>query len=226
MTADEAPALDPRESLAAALAAFQADLPEVPKNATGQVPGKRDHKYADIADLNRVVLPRLAKYGLSWSMKPMLDEHGRFVLRYTLRHAPTGEVDTGDYELTRGTNWETGSGITYGRRYCLEAVVGVAATEDDDGRAAAEASRSHATPQRRQQPEPTREMTVADARGYLGQAAKDNRWDLDILAARYQEQYGEHLGDATDPARIIEFRDALFARSDIELQAARNGAES
>ena len=219
------PGTQPHHSLVAALAAFQSELPVVPKNATGIVPGNRNHKYADIADLNGAVLPRLAAVGLSWSCEPDRDEQGRRVLRWVLAHAPTGEHRTGEWELAGGTNWEIGSALTYARRYCLESVTGVAATEDDDGRAAAEAARPQAAPA-----QPTRPRTVAEARAYLGQAAAENGWDIDIIAGLYREEHGEALGDATDAARILKFRQGLFSRSDSKLKpkadAAANGAPS
>ena len=57
---------------------------------------------------------------------------------------------------------ELGSWITYGRRYCLGAVVGVAPDEDDDGNAA----KSTVAPRRRESAD-----TVAAAVEAIGQAA-------------------------------------------------------
>jgi hypothetical protein len=195
------------ESLAAALAAFQADLPAVHKGATGQVPGKRAYKYADLSDLSAVVLPLLAKQGLSWMTLPTYDEHGRFVLQYELLHT-SGEKRTGSYPLPTGTAWEVGSALTYGRRYTLSAVTGVAADEDDDGQAAQDARQQPA--QKAPQPSP------ADAaRAQLKAKCVENDWDL----ARVAGLYDGDLKAETDPAKITAFTQALFARSDDELKA-------
>lgn len=118
--------------LAKALAAFQAELPKVGKGSTNTHFGS---KYADLADVSLVVLPLLGKHGLSFSSKPTLDEAGRFVLAYQLRHE-SGDADGGSYPLpATGTPQQIGSAITYARRYALQAMTGVAADEDDDGNA-------------------------------------------------------------------------------------------
>jgi hypothetical protein len=133
------------ESLAAALAAFQADLPAIKKTKTADVPtksgGKYSYGYAGLAEVAAIVLPLLGKHGLSFTAKPTLID-GRFVLAYRLLHT-SGEYEEGFYPLpSSGSAQEYGSAITYARRYALCSVVGVAAEDDDDG-AAANHRRSH-----------------------------------------------------------------------------------
>lgn len=118
---------------AEALAAFQAELPKLDKANTADT-GSYTYRYADLADVSSVVLPLLAKHGLSFSSKPTLDE-GKFVLAYVLRHV-SGESDSGTYPLPSGTPQQIGSAITYARRYVLGAITGVAPDADDDGKAA------------------------------------------------------------------------------------------
>lgn len=145
---DSRPAVtDKPASLAAALAAFQAELPKVPKTKTAVVQhkdggGSHRYNYADLADFSTIVLPLLAKHGLSFSSLPTLDEGGRLVLEYTLRHSG-GDSVTGRYPLGSGTSQQIGSAITYARRYALSAITGVAADEDDDGKAANDAPVQH-----------------------------------------------------------------------------------
>ena len=62
------------ETLFAALAAFQADLPKVGKGATAQY-----GKYADLADVSREVLPRLGALGLTFTARPTMVD-GTFAL--------------------------------------------------------------------------------------------------------------------------------------------------
>lgn len=120
------------KNLAAALAEFQRDLPRLGKGQTANT-GTYSYRYADLADVSTLVLPLLAKHGLSFSAKPTLDESGRFVLEYTLRHS-SGEADVGRYPLAaNGTPQQIGSSITYARRYALCSVTGIAPDEDDDG---------------------------------------------------------------------------------------------
>lgn len=125
------------KSLTAALSAFQADLPKVGKGSTN--PAFKS-KYADLADVVAVVLPALAKQGLAWVTAPDLTENGP-VLRYQLRHT-SGEVIEGLWPLPEGVKaQELGSWITYGRRYTLSAVTGIAPDDDDDGNTANTAPR-------------------------------------------------------------------------------------
>jgi len=129
-------------TLAEALAAIQADLPEIRKAGTAKVPtktgGSYSYTYADLAAVTRVILPRLGKVGLSWTTRPTLVD-GRFVLAYKLLHT-SGEAEEGMYPLPdRGSPQEIGSAITYARRYALCSVTGVAPDDDDDGAAATSA---------------------------------------------------------------------------------------
>lgn len=126
-------------NLAAALAAFQADLPHVGK---GSINPHFKSKYADLADVVSAVLPKLAAQGLAWvTMPTMLD--GSFVLAYRLVHEG-GESIEGSYPLGQGNAQQRGSEITYARRYTLAAVTGIAPDEDDDGNAAARAPQAPA----------------------------------------------------------------------------------
>jgi hypothetical protein len=127
-------------SLAAALAALQAQIPVITKDDKAEVvkDGRTlySYSYANLAGISKVVRPLLAEYGFAWVCCPHLRESGQFVLAYTLTYAPTGETITGAYPLpTTGTPQAIGSAITYGRRYCLTAVLDIA-TDDDDGQAA------------------------------------------------------------------------------------------
>ena len=147
-------------SLAAALAAFQAELPRIGKGNTADA-GTYKYKYADLADVSSTVLPLLGKHGLSFSAKPMLDEAGKFVLEYTLRHS-SGEQDGGRYPLPTGKPQDVGSAITYARRYALSAITGVAPDTDDDGASAPDVPDRHAEElAARRQAEETRQIEQA-----------------------------------------------------------------
>ena len=128
------------ETLFAALAAFQADLPGIGKGNTASVrsdKGNYSYKYADLADVSAAVLPRLGALGLAFTARPTVLD-GQFVLAYSLVHV-SGDREDGIYMLpSSGTPQQIGSAITYARRYCLCAAVGVAPAEDDDDAAAAQ----------------------------------------------------------------------------------------
>lgn len=143
------------DSLTAALAAVQAELPVVGKDHQATVrsdKGSYTYKYANLAAVTAAILPLLSKQGLAWTTLPEVTD-GKFVLRYELRHI-SGDVLSGSYPLPTTTRpQEMGSAITYARRYALCAVTGVAPEEDDDNASAAERSaalrdeREHATRQ-------------------------------------------------------------------------------
>ncbi len=116
--------------LAGALVKFQADLPDVAKTGVAQY-----GKYADLADVSKVVLKALAQQGLAFTARPTVNAAGQLVLAYSLLHE-SGEHMDGEYPLHGNGPQQLGGAITYARRYCLCAVTGVAADEDDDGKAA------------------------------------------------------------------------------------------
>ncbi len=124
--------------LAAALAAVQAELPEVGKNRTAEVKNKEgkylySYTYADLADVSAAVLPVLGRHGLAFASFPG-HQDGRFGLRYYLLHS-SGQSIEGFFQLDdTGGLQLTGGRITYARRYCLCAVTGITADEDVDAK--------------------------------------------------------------------------------------------
>jgi hypothetical protein len=130
-------------ALAGALAALQAELPDITKDKTAKVDtragGSYSYSYSDLPAISRAIMPLLSKHGLSFTSRPTLAGE-RFVLVYELLHAG-GESREGAYPLPeRGTPQEIGGAITYARRYCLCAVTGVAPDDDDDAAAAEKAA--------------------------------------------------------------------------------------
>ncbi len=189
MSADQYPA-----SLDEAMAIFQADLPSITKDETAKVPGKDGKQgytygYAGLDAVSDKVLKRLGALGVSWRARPTLDESGKFVLLYRLRHV-SGDEETGTWPIPPGTPQQMGSAITYARRYSLMAVTGVFPTnEDDDGAAAStqpmrQEDWERATPVRPAQPapRPTRDQLI-DA-GHKAIAAATSLPGLEQLRAR------------------------------------------
>jgi hypothetical protein len=159
--------MTPTPKLNAALAAFQAELPKVPKDARAHIPGRDAYEYADIEDMSSIVLPLLGKHGLSFSAMPLIRDDGKRVLRYALLHS-SGEERGGDFELPGNVNAQgMGSAITYARRYTLGPITGVApGSDDDDGKAASDAHAAPPVESRRdetplEQPLPFATATVA-----------------------------------------------------------------
>lgn len=134
-----------QNSLAKALAAFQAELPKLVKDEQAKVKGEtrdgraydRSYGYADLAQVVETVLPVLGKHGLSITAGTVI-LHSGFVLEVTLLHE-SGEQRTGVWPLpdpsAKGVGpQDIGSAMTYGRRYLTLALSGAyPGGEDDDG---------------------------------------------------------------------------------------------
>jgi len=209
------------DNLAAALAAFQLELPHLGKDNTARIEGKEGkagyaYKYADLADVSKLVLPLLAKYGLSFSAKPTIED-GRFVLVYTLRHTG-GDSDGGVYPLpANATPQQTGSAISYARRYALQAMTGVAADEDDDGKAAQE-TKVDATA-REFAWDPIHQGTLRDGWEAEIQDAKTPA-DLDGISQRLMAARKPEADDRISPATYDHLKIAGAAK-----RAELNGAK-
>lgn len=185
------------DTLNAALAAVQSELPSVRKDQKATVwsqKGSYTYNYADLADVSAAVLPLLSEHGLSWTTFPTLSE-GRFVLRYELRHT-SGEFESGVYPLPEpGRPQEMGSAITYARRYALCAVTGVAPEEDDDNAAAAEQSASQRESKQAAQKKLKHQIwEQAEKRGWI---AEDKSY-ADLSADFTEWSRGEQLESADE----------------------------
>jgi ERF superfamily len=139
----------------AALAAFQAELPRIRKDAAAIIQtsggGTYGYKYADLGAIVAIAMPLLGKHGLSFTAFPRISDNG-FVLHYRLRHA-SGDGDEGDWPLPdpiRTKPQVVGSAITYARRYTFCAAIGIAPDEeDDDGKDASDGERAEYVPETR-----------------------------------------------------------------------------
>lgn len=135
--------------IAAALVAFQSDIPKITKDGTADT-GKYKYDYATLDKLVDELFPKLTAVGLAYTAVPDVREDGVFGLRAKLLHE-SGEEIGGFYPLGNPNNpaQAIGSSISYARRYALLSLTGVApAGEDDDGAAgsAAQAAAPVAAP--------------------------------------------------------------------------------
>lgn len=118
--------------LVAALARAQANFGPVKKSKTNKHFGSN---YADLADVIAAVVPALNKEGIA-VVQPI--EAGDLVTRLLLGD----DILESRVPLSlEGKPQEIGSELTYMRRYCLAALLGVASEDDDDGNAAQDVAR-------------------------------------------------------------------------------------
>lgn len=171
-TIPDAPTASP---LTAALAAAQAELNDPVRAKLMRVPGRPDRMYAGLDDLLKTVRPVLAKHGIAivQTVEPLGDQ---LALCTQLRHA-SGEVITSHWPLKWGGGpQDQGSALSYGRRYTLEAICGVAATSDDDAEDA-QATTATTTPRRgkptqKAEPPPTGATTATTPPGEVVEPKK------------------------------------------------------
>lgn len=130
--------------LAAALAAFQSDMPVVPKSKKATVPtkagGNYTYTYAGLAEVTAAAMPLLTKHGLAFAACPRGTDHG-YELVGVLLHT-SGESLSASLPLNGRTEQEIGSSLTYGRRYLLGCMTGLVTDDDDDGSLANTAKRT------------------------------------------------------------------------------------
>jgi hypothetical protein len=118
-------------NLAVALVNVQAEIHN-PKN-TADNPFYKS-KYCPLQDVLNLTRPILSKHGLSVIQSPSGD--GESISIHTMIIHTTGEwieFDPLKLKAEKLTPQGAGSAITYGRRYSLSAVVGIASEDDDDG---------------------------------------------------------------------------------------------
>lgn len=122
-------------ALAKALAAFQAEMPTVAKGKKATVKsdkGSYSYTYAGLAEVTHAALPLLTKHGLSFVCTPELLDRGAVVTGILLH--TSGESLRGSLPITTsGTPQQTGSAITYARRYLFGCMTGLVTEDDDDG---------------------------------------------------------------------------------------------
>lgn len=133
-----------RRAFDEAIAAAKAEIPIIKKarvvDFVGQT-GKRTHyRYADMSMLVENVGPIMAKYGLSHRFQPF-DREGRMWLRCIIAHRG-GHSETSEMAApaeasgNKNSHQAQASGLTFTQRSMFMMAMGLAAGEDDDGRAA------------------------------------------------------------------------------------------
>ena len=128
----------PVAKLAAALAQAQSEMSGATKDAKNPHFG---NKYADLASVVDACRP-LSTHGIA-ILQPTSADGNKVTVRTLLIHT-SGEWISSDLTMTAkdASPQAIGSAITYGRRYALMAMVGIA-PEDDDGNAASPRAEGH-----------------------------------------------------------------------------------
>lgn len=192
---------------ATALAAFQAELPNVSKDQTARA-GSYSYSFADLTKITEAALPLLARHGLSWTAMPTLLPDLGFVLHCSLLHVG-GHREDGNYPLpdqSKHSAQEIGSALTYARRYALCAATGIApGGEDDDGQAASQArSAPRQRPVSNGQADPS-----ATARARILKVAKDRGWTPDDIRLDYAATHDDEKLDEASAESLAAYAELL-----------------
>lgn len=183
-------------ALSAALAAAQGEITGASKDALNP---HFKTKYADLAAVWDACRPALSKNGIA-VMQPVSVE-GALVKVITLLSHGSGEwiSETLVLEARDASPQSVGSACTYGRRYGLSSMVGVAPDDDDDGNAAQpersglprEYSRPPANPRPESRPAAVASGLISwQQQKELIAAAKTAGWSDDALATFVKDNYG------------------------------------
>jgi len=132
------------------------------KNKTNPHFGKR---YADLHQCYEVALPALNAAGIAVVQGGDDSEPGHVTVTCSLLHTSGERIDSRlTLPLAKADPQAVGSAVTYGRRYLLCAMIGLAPEEDDDANAASSGVAPAARP-RPARPAPTQGANVAPAPG-------------------------------------------------------------
>lgn len=124
-----------RKAFDAAIADAKGEIGPIMRNATGH----NEKRYADFAAIARTVDPILAKYGLTYRFRTDQSDkiHVTCILSHKDGHSETTTLaGPSDTSGNKNAIQAIGSTLTYLQRYSLIQMLGLATSNDDDGRAA------------------------------------------------------------------------------------------
>ncbi len=209
--------------IAPALVAAFGELSDVPKGREAKIPTKTGasygYRYADLADALSMVRPVLLKHGLAVTQTASNPDSDSVAITTTLIHTSGEWMMFSPLLLPNGrTAQETGSAITYGRRYSLLAVLGLAAEDDDGASAAPRTPRQQPQRQSAPAPRPSKPAPIArpeedEIRRMLAEVTAET---AKAIKAEFMTEYGK-LADLPDD-KVSEARDWIalkIAMSDI-----------
>jgi hypothetical protein len=133
-----------RKAFDEAMAATKAEMPVINKNRTVDFTsskGRTHYRFEDMAEIVRVVAPILGRHGLSHRFRTQSPVGEPITVTCIISHRDghfeeNTLVGPRDDSGNKNPIQSIGSTITFLQRYTLKAALGLAASDDDDGRAA------------------------------------------------------------------------------------------
>ena len=188
------------DKLAAALVAFQGEVPVIPKNRTAKIPtktGSYSYQYADLSDMWDAIREPLRKNGLA-VLQPLTHAAATNMAIKTIIVHESGQSlsETFEFTVAGRSPQEIGSLVTYMKRYALSAALGISTDDDDDGNTA-----THA-------PKPKAQTPEWKAFSELSSVVVMHNLDKAAVARRFTDDYGMDIRKA-DAATITAFTACL-----------------
>jgi hypothetical protein len=133
-----------RKAFELAITQAKAELPSITRNKTvsfGQ--GKTSYRHETLDHVVDTIRPVLDRYGLSFRFRTDVRDDGKVVVTCRIAHRDGYSEETSlpgpaDVSGAKNAIQAIGSTVTYLQRYTLKAALGLAASDDDDGKAAGE----------------------------------------------------------------------------------------
>ena len=131
-----------RKAFDEAMAAAKAEIPIISKSRTVDFTsskGRTHYRYEDLAEVARTVSPILSRYGLSYRFRttslPNEPVTVTCIVSHRMGYSEENTLTAGrDDSGNKNSIQAVGSTLTYLQRMTLKAALGLAASEDDDGR--------------------------------------------------------------------------------------------
>ena len=208
------------DTLAAALVAAQADLKAPPFDSQSTAFGGKPYRYASLQSVIGVVRPALAKHGLA--VIQQLGNDGPDLLVTTrLMHVSGESLESVQRAPCPSKPQDRGGVITYLRRYGLNALLCLAAEEDDDAEAAQEASRK---PQEKPTPLARAEAAIAGKIAPKPSKAPQKPEAGGVIIGRMERVY---LNEGKSPHKIVLEDDTVLKawQSDTEMVESLQAGE-
>lgn len=176
------------KELATALAKAQGELKNVLKSGTAQY-----GKYAELGPTLEEVRPVTSKHGLAIVQMPVLLDDATTGLTTQVMHL-SGEWirSTFAVKMQQQTPQGQGSAITYGRRYALSAMLGIAGDDDDgqEGSSGKDPEKGREAPKKPAAGSQTPQLATTAQKAHVAEALRSQGVSDEDMRGELMERYG------------------------------------